>query len=208
MAMTPENSDDPIAAIERDTAELKKSFDQEKGAATEAWHDARDTARQKASDLAAEAKAAAYSKAEGAQRQASASLHTFAEAVRTAGEQLAEKEQGTAARLVREAAGGLEQLSNTLAQKSVEEIIHDARDFGRRNPTAFIAGTVLAGIALGRFVRSTASDKNRSSNGGRMARNADYGRGSGHVEIGARPGASPAAAPRTSTSETMSGRTK
>lgn len=209
--MTPDNPDDPITAIERDTEELKRSFDKESSAATEALHDAGTAARQKAAELASEAKAAAYNKAESVQNQASSSLQTFAAAVRSAGDQLAESEQGAAARLVREAANGLEQLSNTLANKRVEEVLDDVRDFGRHHPTAFIAGSVLAGIALGRFIRSTASDNGRTRTGSRQTRGEAYADRSGNVEIGARPGTTSASVPQSNPPsgnyrDTMSGR--
>jgi hypothetical protein len=152
----------PRSEIERDADKLKQSLERETTAATEAMHDLRDAARSKTSELAAEAKEGALRRAEDAQRQASTSLHTFAEAVRTAGNQLAESEQGFAARLVREAANGFEELSDTLSRKHPQQIIEDVRDFGRRNPTAFFAGTVLAGLALGRLIASSASDDGAS----------------------------------------------
>jgi hypothetical protein len=60
-----------------------------------------------------------------------------------------------AARLVSRAAEGLEDVSRTLADKRPSEMVDGLRDFGRRNPTAFLAGSVLLGVALGRFLRSS-----------------------------------------------------
>jgi hypothetical protein len=48
------------------------------------------------------------------------------------------------------------------------------RDFGRRNPTAFIAGSVLVGVALGRFLKSS-SESAGSSGSAKPARFASPG---------------------------------
>jgi hypothetical protein len=42
-----------------------------------------------------------------------------------------------------------------VSDKRPEELLNAVRDFGRRNPTAFIAGTVLLGLAIGRMVKSS-----------------------------------------------------
>jgi hypothetical protein len=59
---------------------------------------------------------------------------------------------------VGQAADGLERLSLSLADKRPEELLDGVRDFGRKHPLAFIAGGVLVGVALGRFVRSSEAD--------------------------------------------------
>lgn len=121
-----------------------------------------DTLRSKASELGVEAKHEAGKQAEEAQHRTSESLHSFAEAIRSAGEELRKKDEGAAARLLGEAAGGLEQLSDALGHKQLEDIVNDVRDFGRRNPGAFIAGSVLMGMALGRFARTGLGDGHAS----------------------------------------------
>jgi hypothetical protein len=83
-------------------------------------------------------------------------LSAFAEAIYKAGEELSSADQSMAARLVSQAADGLQSLSRTVAEKRPEDMLHAVRDFGRANPTAFLAGAVLAGVALGRFARSSA----------------------------------------------------
>jgi hypothetical protein len=93
-----------------------------------------------------------------AQRGAQAAgktLGDFANAVRKAGDELANTDQSPAARLVRQAADGLETVSRNLADKEPAELLDVVRDFGRKNPIAFIGGAVLVGVALGRFVRAS-----------------------------------------------------
>jgi len=86
---------------------------------------------------------------------ASETLGAFANAIRHAGDELAQQDQSLAGRMVKQAADGLEQVSRTISDKRPEELLSAVRDFGRRNPTAFIAGSVLLGVALGRFARSS-----------------------------------------------------
>ena len=88
---------------------------------------------------------------------ATETLGAFANAIRHAGDELARQDQSVAGRVVKQAADGLEQLSRTVSEKRPEELLDAVREFGRRNPTAFIAGSVLVGVALGRFARSSES---------------------------------------------------
>lgn len=82
-------------------------------------------------------------------------LGDFANAVRRAGDELSQADQSPASRLVGQAADGLESLSRSLADKDPGDILNSVRDFGRRNPAAFIGGAVLVGLALGRFARAS-----------------------------------------------------
>lgn len=86
-------------------------------------------------------------------------LGDFANAVRRAGDELSQADQSPASRLVRQAADGLESLSRNLADKDPGDLLNAARDFGRKNPAAFIGGAVIVGLALGRFARASDGDR-------------------------------------------------
>lgn len=86
---------------------------------------------------------------------ATKTLGDFANAVRRAGDELDQHDQSPASRIVRQAADGLETLSRNLADKEPGDLLNAVRDFGRRNPAAFIGGAVLVGLALGRFARAS-----------------------------------------------------
>lgn len=92
--------------------------------------------------------------ARGAQAGAK-TLGDFANAVRRAGDELEQTDQSPASKLVRQAADGLESLSRNLADKEPGDLLNAVRDFGRKNPAAFIGGAVLVGLALGRFARAS-----------------------------------------------------
>jgi hypothetical protein len=87
-------------------------------------------------------------------------LASFAHAAERAADDL-EKESPEAARYVREAASGVERFSSRLRERSVEDWAADARDFARRQPFLVFGGAVLAGLAISRFLKSSAEDRPR-----------------------------------------------
>ena len=85
-------------------------------------------------------------------------MAAFGGALRAASEHLANSDQRAASKFVLDAAGGLERLSWSLKNKPFEEVLGEIRSFGRQNSGALIAGSVLAGLALGRFIKSSTPD--------------------------------------------------
>jgi F0F1-type ATP synthase membrane subunit b/b' len=150
------NNSRPQGDFESAKNEIAEKLDQGKRTATEALHDARDEVTQKVGEYTSEAKEALFKHAEGTQRDISSNLLAFGGALRAASEHLANSDQRTASKFVLDAAGGMERLSSSLKDKPFEEVLEEIRTFGRDNSGALIAGSVLAGLALGRFVKSTA----------------------------------------------------
>lgn len=111
--------------------------------------------KQEAQTFATAAQERARTEAQRRTETATRTLGDFANAIRRAGDELAQADQSPAARLIGQAADGLENFSRNLAGKQPEELLDAVRDFGRRHPIAFIGGAVLAGVALGRFVRAS-----------------------------------------------------
>lgn len=125
-------------------------------AAQEKLTGAVETVKGEAAHFAETAKQKAAEKADQGKEAITSALGDFSEAIRRAAEELGEKDQTLAARLVSQAADGLQTLSRAVSEKRPEDMLSAVRDFGRSNPTAFLAGSVLAGLALGRFARSSA----------------------------------------------------
>lgn len=120
--------------------------------------DAVQAVKQEAASFAAGAKDRAADKIEAGKGAAGEALGDFAHAIRAAGETLSSSDQSVAGRMVGRAAEGLEGLARSVSDKRPEELLDAVRDFGRRNPAALIAGSVLLGVALGRFLRSSGAD--------------------------------------------------
>lgn len=146
---------DAPSQIGEDAAKARTELEREAASALETFSDARRMAEERARSLVGDAAEQARSYADSQKETAAQSLKDFAEAVRRASDELGSRDQTLAARFVREAAGGLEGLSQSVGGRSIEGMLDTLRDFGRSNPTAFIAGSVLAGIAIGRFARAS-----------------------------------------------------
>ena len=113
--------------------------------------EASQAALKEAKALGAEAQQVAQEQADKVKDMAATHMDAFADALRAASDQLSKNQSGPASEMVAHAASGLESLSRSLQGQSTGEMIDTVRQFGRTNPIGFLAGSVLAGLALGRF---------------------------------------------------------
>lgn len=111
--------------------------------------------KQEAASFAESAKEKVADKVGEKTQAAAQTLGDFASAIRKAGDDLAQNDKSLAGQVVKQAADGLESFSRSVSDKRPEDLLNAVRDFGRNNPAAFIAGSVLLGIALGRLAKST-----------------------------------------------------
>lgn len=132
--------------------------DQETAGVKEKLGEVKATVKQEASQFASDAQSRAKETVAQKQQAVGGALQTFADAIRTASDQLGEREQTQASKFVRQAADGLEGFARNISDKSPEEMLRSARELGRSNPTALLIGSVLAGVVVGRFIRSTSAD--------------------------------------------------
>ena len=127
---------------------------------------AKDTMRNLASDVTAQAVETAASLRDGAASR----LDDARDALSESGDKLAETLRRAAeepapgsipARVLSAVAGGVSSAANALHDRSISDIAADVRALARRNPGAFAAGAAVAGFALARFLRaSSASSRN------------------------------------------------
>lgn len=127
---------------------------------------ATDAVRDGAADLAASAKERAVEEAERGKEAVSSGLDDFAAAIRKASEELGNRDQSMASNLVREVASGLEQATGSIKGKSIQDLTQSVAGFARRQPTAFLVGAALAGVALGRFARASSGAETMHRGGG------------------------------------------
>jgi len=112
--------------------------------------DMKTTAREAAGHVMEEARDFAE-----AQRAAGAdNVARLGRAVHGAAEQLG-KDLPQAAGFIHSAADTLQSASSTLRERSIEEMVAGFSNFARRQPAAAFAGSVLAGFALARFLKSS-----------------------------------------------------
>jgi len=91
------------------------------------------------------------------QKQAGADFATdMAGAVRRAAGEF-EDQMPQAAEYIRYAADQIETVSQSIRRRDVGQMINDVQSFARRQPTAFLGMTFLAGFAAMRFLRSSSA---------------------------------------------------
>ena len=116
--------------------------------------DMKSTARQAAGHLVEETRDfAEEQKAAGADNVA-----RLGRAVHSAADQLA-GELPQAAGFIHSTADNLQRASSSLRERSIEDMVTGFRDFARRQPAAALAGSVLAGFAMARFLKSSSPRK-------------------------------------------------
>lgn len=154
----------------------KDQVKREADAAGQKLSEASEEVKSRAREAAASAQGVATGYAEEGKRAAASHLNDFARAVRSASNELAQRDQGVAARFVTEAADGLEKMADSVSGTSMDEVMDSVQTFARRNPAAFVVGSVLAGVALGRFVKASSERSHgRTPSGGGGATGASTG---------------------------------
>lgn len=134
---------------------LKSTVQSDIEAAKARVADVADDVKQSARHAAATAKDEVIGGADRQKDAGASHIDEFASAVRAAADDLGRNDKSIGAQFLGEAAGGLESISSSLREKSVGEIVDTVSRFGRSNPTAFLGGALLAGIALGRFAKAS-----------------------------------------------------
>ena len=88
--------------------------------------------------------------------RAAAGLGGVAGAIRRAGDELRTQDESLAV-VIEMMSDQLRRFAERVREQGVEEMAAEVAEFGRRRPVAFIGGAFLIGLALARFLKSTAS---------------------------------------------------
>ena len=118
---------------------------------------AKERAKEEAVKLRGQATDRARSAAEQGKSRATETIDGFARAVHEAAGNLEQQVNPQIAQYAHRAADALDSLSDSLRNKSVDELLDDARDFARRSPAVAIGAAVAVGFALSRFLKATSS---------------------------------------------------
>jgi hypothetical protein len=136
-----------------------------------------DRIQDAASDLVDQAGRTADAHASRTMTQAGDTLHHVADAVRGAGSDL-RGERPEFANVATTVADQVDRAASYLQQHDASEAMDAATDFARRQPVLVVGGALLAGLALGRFLRSAADSQAGLHNGSaRSQRRAGTGAG-------------------------------
>jgi hypothetical protein len=94
--------------------------------------------------------------ADDAREKSADQITDLTHAVHNAAEQL-KRDLPQAAGYIHSVADRMESASSALRERSVEDLVSSLNRFARRQPATAFAGSVLAGFALSRFLKSSAA---------------------------------------------------
>jgi hypothetical protein len=94
--------------------------------------------------------------------QAGEQASATAQALRTTGRSLHDEGQDAPARAAEQLAGYVERVGDYLTKTDGERLLHDAEDFGRRQPLAAIGLGLVAGLAASRLLKASSSRRYES----------------------------------------------
>jgi hypothetical protein len=110
------------------------------------------------SSAVAQARDRSYSVAEQQKQAGGQGIETIARAVREAANGFREQTPGIA-RQVDAAASGIERISDTLKETSVDDVLRALQHFARAQPLAFFLGAGLTGLLIARFIQRSADNR-------------------------------------------------
>lgn len=96
-------------------------------------------------------------------------VQNIASALRNSGQELRSNNQESVAQYTDLVADQVEQFSDYVRNQDLNGMLQDVRNLAQRQPELFVTGSLAAGFLLGRFLKSTSRESNRSSS--------SYGRG-------------------------------
>src|SRR6266699_94301 len=114
-------------------------------------------AREKPGEAAEPLKQKARSAAEAQKAAGADQLSSLGAAAHGAAGEIS-KELPQAAAYIHSAADTLQSASSALRERSIEDLVSAFNNFARKQPTAAFAGSVLAGFALARFLKSSSAE--------------------------------------------------
>ena len=123
--------------------------------------EAADQAKQKAGELTDQAKQQATQQLASQKERASTSLSSISKALHDASGTLRNEDQGAVAGYVDDAARQMEQFADVLQNRSVGELLDEAKRYARREPAIFLGGAMVLGLFGARFLKSSSPDASR-----------------------------------------------
>lgn len=89
---------------------------------------------------------------------ATTGLNDVAQALLLSSNHLQEQGQGGVAHYADTAAEKITSLSGYLRQREVDDVLNEVQNFARQKPALFLGSTILLGLVVGRFLKSSSPD--------------------------------------------------
>jgi ElaB/YqjD/DUF883 family membrane-anchored ribosome-binding protein len=119
-----------------------------------------DRTREQAGELVGAVKDRAYQAIDEQKDAGAERISGVAQAIHSAADEL-DEQMPFAADYVREAAAGVERVSSSLRNRSIDDILGSVTSFARQQPVAFFGAAVLIGFLGTRFLKSSAERRER-----------------------------------------------
>jgi hypothetical protein len=132
---------------------------EERGHEREVVHDAREKVEEVTRETGHELRRAVETRKD----HAAETLERVARAMRRTADSLEVEDAEQLADYPERAAERVDRLSTYLRRHDLGEVLADAEGFARRRPELFFGGLAVAGMAAGRFLRSSSPSRERSS---------------------------------------------
>jgi alanyl-tRNA synthetase len=125
-----------------------------------------DEAKNKARDIAQDAKRQGREKLESGKETAANQTEKLADVLERAAEELKDGELQSLSDYAAQLAGGMRTFVDNVRGKSLDELLSDTRQLARKNPAMFFVGSVALGLAFSRFLKASkegtpGNDQNR-----------------------------------------------
>jgi ElaB/YqjD/DUF883 family membrane-anchored ribosome-binding protein len=140
--------------------------------------------RDQISSLKSQAGDRARGLADNGKSQATSFLQTVAQVVADAAGSVEERLGGQYAGVGHRASTSINSLASTLDERSVDDLIEDARSFVQRSPALAIGVAALVGFAIARVVRSGVAEYNSTGEGGDTSANGGTAGGEASAAMG------------------------
>jgi gas vesicle protein len=158
-----ERESEPVHDLAQQTKEMA-------GQAKEQVKDLAHQAKDQTVELAHQATDQVSQLVDQQKQQAAERLGGLAGALHEAAKQLEQKDTGGFGRYAHRAADQVDRASRYLKEKDLQSFVRDTETFARRHPDLFLGGTLIAGVLLARFLKSSADRGEESWQGGASAR--------------------------------------
>ena len=143
------------------------------GASGQRFARAREQAREQATKLKGQATDRARNAAETGKQKAVGAIDGLAQAARDTADRLGEQNP-QAADYARKAADAIGSFSRSLEQKSIDDLVDDARQLVRRSPGVAVGAAVAVGFILARFLKATSPARDTQMAGRGSYRTSSY----------------------------------
>jgi ElaB/YqjD/DUF883 family membrane-anchored ribosome-binding protein len=134
-----------------------------------------ETTQEKIQEAAGQAQESVRQQIDERSTQAGERVGGTADDLRSVGEELRKQGKDGPARLADKAAEQTEKVGSYLREKSSDDLLHDAEDFGRQRPWAVLTAGLALGVVAARFLKASSRDRYRQRSQPRSSRPSTLG---------------------------------